>query len=994
MKHDGKVVISTLLDNSGLKKGIGSVSGSLGGLKTVLGKMTGLIATAFSVTAIVRFGAESSKAAMELSNALQGLQSIVEGQGRSFSKAKSFLDEYVKDGLIPMANAAAAYKNLAARGYDDSQIQQTLIALKDASAFGRQASYSMGEAVQTATEGLKNENSILVDNAGVTKNVAKMWDDYAKSIGTTAAKLTQQQKIQAEVTGILEESKFQTGDAAKVAGTLSGQLQQLSFNFNNLKVAVGNAINPIVQSLLPVINSAVNALTRFANSIASVVGAIFGKVSVQTKAIAEGASAGAEAEKELADGIGAAGKAAKKAIAGFDELNVLQSNTGSGSGSSAGGGSSTTNSLITAEATVEDHISPKMQAFVDKIKELLEPLKKIDLTPAKEAFTNLGDALSDFGKTISEKLEWAWFNILAPLAKWTIEKGTPAVLDLLGASLRVLGGVIEDIWPFLEALWDYFLEPLANFTGDVILGFLDGLTGYLNHLADTFHYTAEDAYILSAAEKELAESAQKTADGFRAIQDATIKEEEAISGEIERINNLVTELDKLVSVNGRVQEADKSRVEYILGELNKALGAEYTMVDNVIDNYQDLHKEIKKVIASKKANLLLEAHEDDYLAALQAKEEAWDNLNLKLEEFNAQKAQYNKKMEEELADPHHGLFGGLSTTEILDKELELLKKKGNAYFEAEKSYKEYINTINGYDEAHQLILEENYDAAIEILLGKNTAYSEHADVVESESERAVKALEEELADAKRIADQTKFCFEEGMAGFTQGMVDETAQTVLDIEAELERLVFESADIGGSVGEEYATGIEQSTPQAETAANNLSDAALLAIEGTKNDFKEAGEDSAEEFGRGLTGAFESIVKSAKKIIQRSLSGGAVASAVLADISSATANTASYSLKTPAIPQLAKGSVLPPNKPFLAMVGDQRHGTNVEAPLSTIQEAVAAVMQEFMTSNMAGHEATVAVLRELLEAVLGITIGDDVIANAVDRYNRKMAVVRGG
>ena len=33
------------------------------------------------------------------------------------------------------------------------------------------------------TEGLKNENSILVDNAGVTKNVAKMWEDYAKAIG-------------------------------------------------------------------------------------------------------------------------------------------------------------------------------------------------------------------------------------------------------------------------------------------------------------------------------------------------------------------------------------------------------------------------------------------------------------------------------------------------------------------------------------------------------------------------------------------------------------------------------------------------------------------------------------------------------------------------------------------------------------------------------------------------------------------------------------------
>lgn len=101
-----------------------------------------------------------------------------------------------------------------------------------------------------------------------------------------------------------------------------------------------------------------------------------------------------------------------------------------------------------------------------------------------------------------------------------------------------------------------------------------------------------------------------------------------------------------------------------------------------------------------------------------------------------------------------------------------------------------------------------------------------------------------------------------------------------------------------------------------------------------------------------------------------------------------------LTAPQIPKLAQGAVLPPNKPFMAIVGDQKHGTNIEAPLSTIQEAVAAVMQEYISANMAGHEATVSVLQEILEAVLGIQIGDDVIASAVNRYNRKMAVMRGG
>lgn len=45
----------------------------------------------------------------------------------------------------------------------------------------------------------------------------------------------------------------------------------------------------------------------------------------------------------------------------------------------------------------------------------------------------------------------------------------------------------------------------------------------------------------------------------------------------------------------------------------------------------------------------------------------------------------------------------------------------------------------------------------------------------------------------------------------------------------------------------------------------------------------------------------------------------------------------------IPLLAKGAVIPPNAPFAAVLGDQRHGTNVEAPLDTIKQAVAEVLR---------------------------------------------------
>ncbi len=101
-----------------------------------------------------------------------------------------------------------------------------------------------------------------------------------------------------------------------------------------------------------------------------------------------------------------------------------------------------------------------------------------------------------------------------------------------------------------------------------------------------------------------------------------------------------------------------------------------------------------------------------------------------------------------------------------------------------------------------------------------------------------------------------------------------------------------------------------------------------------------------------------------------------------------------LMAPKIPLLAKGAVLPANRPFLAMVGDQRHGTNVEAPLTTIQEAVAQVMENQFSGMMAGFEASVAVQKQILHAVLGIEVGDTTIGQAANRYNRRMAIIKGG
>lgn len=52
----------------------------------------------------------------------------------------------------------------------------------------------------------------------------------------------------------------------------------------------------------------------------------------------------------------------------------------------------------------------------------------------------------------------------------------------------------------------------------------------------------------------------------------------------------------------------------------------------------------------------------------------------------------------------------------------------------------------------------------------------------------------------------------------------------------------------------------------------------------------------------------------------------------------------SISVPQIPRLAQGAVIPPNKEFLAVLGDQKNGTNIETPLSTMVQAFKQAMAE--------------------------------------------------
>ena len=496
----GEVAVNLALNTKGFNKEVNNtIKGTENTFSKSFSKIAKTIGSVFAAKQVWDFGKASVSAASEAQSAWTGLYSIVDGTGKSFAEAKGFIEEYISDGLVPLSNATTAYKNLAARGYSTEQIEGVMTSLKDAAAFGRQASYSLGDAITSATEGLKNENSILVDNAGVTKNVAKMWDEYARSIGTTANNLTQQQKIQAEVNGIMAETRFQVGDAAAYTNTFAGRTAQLSTAFLNLKTAVGKVIGPIASAFIPVLTTAMNAITKFMNKVQQLL-SVFGfkwqevitKNSSGIAGIGESASSVADNIGSIGDSATATAKQLKRALGGMDELNIL--NTSASSGSTGGSGASGTggasglgDSGLTGmfdNTITEDPISPQIQKIADNIKMYLKPLQSINFDNLKNAFEGLKEALQPITKKMLEGLDWLWFNILVPMAGWTIEDFIPSFINTLSGALAVFNGVLDVVRPHLAWLWDEFLNPIASWTGGVIVDTLNWIGEKLTDLGN------------------------------------------------------------------------------------------------------------------------------------------------------------------------------------------------------------------------------------------------------------------------------------------------------------------------------------------------------------------------------------------------------------------------------------------------------------------------------------------------------------------------------
>ena len=360
----------------------------------------------------------------------------------------------------------------------------------DIASFYNISAESAFEKIQSAMAGMPRplqELGIMVRDSEV-KQVA-----YANGIARTGDELNTTQKAMATYLAILQRTSNAQGDLARTINSPANQFRMLKTSIKDLAVAIGTMFQPLLQVVLPVLNAIVIATTRAFQAIARLFG-----IEFDASAYADGfsdISAGVESVGDAADDSSGSVKKLAKQLAAFDEMNTLNKDTSSGGGSSGGsGGGSIDLPTIDWDKLYSggfDKVTNKALEMADKIYKAFEKLgkklnntfKKIDWAKISKGINEVREALKPFGERIGAGLEWFYDNVLEPLVVWAANNLLPAALHAIAGAIKLIGAIIDACAPTFTWLFDNFLRPIAEFTGGVIVGVLQGIGDMLNWIA-------------------------------------------------------------------------------------------------------------------------------------------------------------------------------------------------------------------------------------------------------------------------------------------------------------------------------------------------------------------------------------------------------------------------------------------------------------------------------------------------------------------------------
>ena len=337
-------------------------------------------------------------------------------------------------------------------------------------------------------------------------------DQYAlnNGFGKTTAKMTEQEKVMLRYQYVTSALSNATGDFVKTQDSWANQTRILTLRFQQLKASLGKGFIALFTPILRGFNSLLAGLQKVADGFASFVQMLtgadisssMGSISADIAGIGDDAGGAADNVSGIGDAAKKTAKDIEKSLAGFDQINKLtaddSSSLGSGTDSTSGIGSV---DLVPDVSGSTANVSSAISDMADKVKKALEPLKAISFDNLVSSLDNLKRAVQPLTEKLFSGLEWAYYNVLVPLASWYIEDLIPTYINTLADAFELLNTVLDVFNPVFESAWDNFFKPIAEWTGGIVVDVINSIgdafllvAGYLKeHETDVKDWT--DLYI-------------------------------------------------------------------------------------------------------------------------------------------------------------------------------------------------------------------------------------------------------------------------------------------------------------------------------------------------------------------------------------------------------------------------------------------------------------------------------------------------------------------
>lgn len=482
-QYDGSIRINTLLNTRDFETSFRRLGTSIRGLLGSLGLGLG-------IAGLVALG----KQAIETASDIQEVQNVVD---TAFGSMSYKIEEFTKTSIKQFGLSRLSAKEMSstfmamasnmvrsAETASDMAINLTKRAADMASFYNRSA-----EDTATALHGIFTGETEVLKQYGIVQTEVNL-QEYAAAHGINKkiSAMSQAEKVQLRYNYVMEQTGLAAGDFERTSGNWANQVRILKEQFKELLGVLGTGLITVLNPVVKFLNVVLTQLIAIAKQIGAILSKLFGitvPVADSGKFAQDMADAAGGAD-DLADGIEAAGKAAKGALAPFDKLNVLSKNEGGGKGGAGAGGSFEMPDLEMDETQIEevDAMSSAIDSLLERLKPLFDWFVKLKDLFVEGFFDGLGESWKERVADIEESAR----NIIKTLreifadpsvvsaAQGMIENIAYALGQVVGSiasiGITIAQNIVGGIDMYLEQNKEFLKQKLISIfdiTGDIAL---------------------------------------------------------------------------------------------------------------------------------------------------------------------------------------------------------------------------------------------------------------------------------------------------------------------------------------------------------------------------------------------------------------------------------------------------------------------------------------------------------------------------------------------